>query len=118
MARTEETPWQRSLRRGERRFKNSRSTSLVNGWMLILASPLLLFVGVGGAVQEDEPVLGILGSLVGFAVFLLSGIFMVRASRRMQRPTWLEILRFRESGDANTGQPQSPPRADQPTREE
>jgi hypothetical protein len=114
MGRTKETASQRSLRHGERRFKNSRSTLLWNGWLLILASPVLFLIGVGRAVQEDEPVLGVLGCLLVCAIFLIPGILMVRSSKTMRRPTWLESLRFRESYDANTGQPQGPTSSDQP----
>jgi hypothetical protein len=117
MRRTEETPAQRSLRRGERRFKNNRSTALWNGWLLILASPMLFLAGVGRAIKEDGPILGVLGSLLVCAIFLIPGVLLVRHSGAMRRSTWLENLRFRESNDANAGQPQGPTSSDHASRD-
>ncbi|MBN1910208.1 MAG: hypothetical protein JW818_10745 [Pirellulales bacterium] len=114
MARSEKTPEQKTSRRAERRFRNIRSTLLVNGWLLILGAFLLSVIAVHVDIQKHGLVLGVLGTAV-CALWLVSGFLMVRSSKRMKRPTWLRILQFRNTSqqDAKPSEdPSSPERVD------
>ena len=104
---------QRTLRYLERQFKNRRSIAFFNGWMLIIASPILFIIGVGQAMKKPEPGWDILAGLLICAIFLVPGILSVRASRRMKRPVWHKNLLGREPGNAGSQQPQNQPSPDE-----
>ena len=97
MARSEETPEQKDTRDAEYRVRNSRSIALINGSLLILGSFLLLPVAIRAGIQEYGPALGVAGGILAFAIMFGSGVLMVRLSKRIKRPTWLRILRFRNT---------------------
>lgn len=103
--------WRNAQRRGENRFRSSRSTATVNGWMLIVASPVLFFGGMVSGVKEYGPVWGVLAGLASGLVFLVPGVLLVRTARQMKRPVWLESLRVRGPEDVNAEQPPGPPPA-------
>jgi hypothetical protein len=114
MVRVSQTESQRALRRGERRFSNTRSTMRVNGSMLVAGGVALSIVSVGPSIEEHGPVLGVLVASLVFAVMFVPGVLMLRHSGRMRRPAWLENLRFRDSGiAADSGDVRNPPSADQ-----
>lgn len=80
MASTNHDEWRRTLRREERRFRTVRSVAFFNGWLLIVASPLMMLVGTGAAVKEYGSGGWLLGWIAG-AVFLVPGIVAVRHSK-------------------------------------
>jgi hypothetical protein len=110
MANPNQDKWQRALHREERRFRNRHATAFFNGWLLIVASPLMMLIGTAQAVKEYGPLGSLFGWIAG-AIFLVPGMLAVRHSKRMRRPAWLENLRSRETASADP--PQSPPSTDE-----
>ena len=106
---------------GEAAIQGDAARQIARVLRMQTGDTICLFDGLGDeyivrltSFGRDEAVLGVVAACTFCAILLVPGILMVRASKRMKRPGWLDILRFRESGNANTGQPQNPATQDQP----
>jgi hypothetical protein len=67
----------------EKQQKNVRTVALVNGTLLVIASPLFILIGISAGAEY-----GVIGALVGGAVgsvWLLGGLFSIACWRRSRR---------------------------------
>lgn len=65
---------------------NARKTARWNGWIMVIASPLLGFIAIGKGIEEYGP-WGALWGLAG-AVFLVPGILSIRWGRSARESWW------------------------------